>query len=359
MLIYLCLSSHGYGHAARQAAILSEIHRIKPHWRLIVSSAVNIQFLKIAFKGIPVEYRRIRWDIGVEQFNAFKLDTDRTLSEMINLDKELPLIIKQEAKWIQSQKCPSIILADIPPSAVDLAEALNVSLIWMGNFGWDEIYESLGEKFVEHVIQARERYFRGNLLLRFPFSLPMNWGVNENSIGLVASNPKKLDEDFTTKVLSDSRPIVLVGFGGLGFDLDCRLFDKWSDFLFLVPNNFINRDFYAKRTPNNIINLPECVRVVDVLPYCTRYICKPGFSTFCEALVYNVGLHVVKRSDFIEAEALMKGLALFGKYRILQLENLVSGEWELDHELIQPRQSLPSTNGSTLAANRIINFIEV
>ena len=54
MLVYLCLSSHGFGHAARQAAIFEEIHHLEPKWRLIVSSVVSKEFLDVAFLGIPI-----------------------------------------------------------------------------------------------------------------------------------------------------------------------------------------------------------------------------------------------------------------------------------------------------------------
>ena len=60
MLIYLCLSSHGYGHAARQAAVLAELHRLQPDWRLVVSSVVDMQFLSLVLQDIPVEHRRLR-----------------------------------------------------------------------------------------------------------------------------------------------------------------------------------------------------------------------------------------------------------------------------------------------------------
>ena len=44
MLIYVCLSSHGFGHAARQAAMLARLHRLQPSWRLVVSSMVDPAF---------------------------------------------------------------------------------------------------------------------------------------------------------------------------------------------------------------------------------------------------------------------------------------------------------------------------
>ena len=64
MLIYVGISSHGFGHAARQAAVLSVLHQLQPQWRLVVSTAVDPGFLRLVFQGIPVEWRQLRWDVG-------------------------------------------------------------------------------------------------------------------------------------------------------------------------------------------------------------------------------------------------------------------------------------------------------
>ena len=38
MLIYVCSSSHGFGHAARDVAVLQQIRVRRPHWKLVISS---------------------------------------------------------------------------------------------------------------------------------------------------------------------------------------------------------------------------------------------------------------------------------------------------------------------------------
>ena len=65
MLIYVCLSSHGFGHAARQATVLCALHRLKPSWRLVVSSNVSADFLKLVCAAVSVEQRFVGWDVGM------------------------------------------------------------------------------------------------------------------------------------------------------------------------------------------------------------------------------------------------------------------------------------------------------
>ena len=178
MLIYLCLSSHGFGHAARQATVLSALHRLQPSWRLVVSSRVSAEFLKLVCGAIPIEHRFVGWDVGMIQADALGVDEERTLEALKALETQLPQHLDQEMAWLAEQNTPVLVVADIPPAAAVLAKRLNAPLVWMGNFGWDDIYEPLGGLFSEYAAAAKANYQQGDLLLRCPFSLPMEWGLS-------------------------------------------------------------------------------------------------------------------------------------------------------------------------------------
>jgi len=166
MLIYVCLSSHGFGHAARQATVLCALHRIKPSWRLVVSSLVSADFLKLVCAAAPIEQRFVGWDVGMIQADALGVDQGRTLESLKALDTALPQRLDQEAAWLAEQNTPILVVGDIPPAAAVLAERLGAPLVWMGNFGWDDIYEPLGGRFTEYAAAARAQYRHGELLLR-------------------------------------------------------------------------------------------------------------------------------------------------------------------------------------------------
>ena len=147
MLIYVCLSSHGFGHAARQATVLSALHRLQPSWRLVVSSLVSADFLKLVCGAVPVEQRFVGWDVGMIQADALGVDQQRTLDSLKVLDTVLPQRLDQEAAWLAAQNTPVLVVGDIPPAAAVLAERSGAPLVWMGNFGWDDIYQPLGGRF--------------------------------------------------------------------------------------------------------------------------------------------------------------------------------------------------------------------
>ena len=356
MLIYVCLSSHGFGHASRQAAVLTELHRLRPDYRLVVSSNISRKFLEILFKDIPVELRSFIWDIGMIQNDAFNINIERTLVELDKLDAILPSRIKIEADWIISQRLNTIILADIPYSAAKLSKLIGAKLIWFGNFGWDDIYNPFDKILYKHRLNAYLNYKKGDLLLRCPFSLSMNWNIPEISIGLTSSRPRELPQFFQSNLLSSNRPIVMVSFGGLGYNINFELFKRWPDHLFILTSD--NNHYHRLDDQNNILFIPDGFRVLDVMNYCDRIITKPGYSTYCEAISCSVGIHSFKRSDFIESESLLRGLQLFSRHRILEEEFLINGNWQLDKPLISPKLTSIAKNGAEVAAIEVVKFFE-
>ena len=101
--------------------------------------------------------------------------------------------------------------------------------------------------------------------------------------------------------------------------------------------------------------LPDGVRP-DAFPFCERHIGKPGFSTFCEALSLELGLHVVERQDFAEVSALMQGLIRYGRHRQLTRQQLIGGDWQLDQPLLPAEAELLAAGGALQAAEQLIRI---
>lgn len=356
MLVYFCLSSHGFGHASRQAAVINELHLIQPSWRIVVSSLVEYAFLDLALLGCPVEFRRCQWDVGVSQADALTADLKLTLLSLKELEKILPVIVERESTWILSQQEPSLIVADIPPAAELLASRVDSPLIWMGNFGWDDIYQSFDPRFEKYCEQATSAYQKGDFLLRCPFSLPMNWRLPEQTLSLVASKPKQLPSFLKRLLIQEIRTIVFLGFGGLGYQFDYNHLKRWPDFLFLLFPSRISSNIQCLNDIDNVLLLPDGVRAVDVMPFCSLHIGKPGFSSFCEALSQNLGLVVVERQDFSEAEVLINGVKLHGSHRTLTREDFQDGKWNLGAPLGKPLLTPLKTDGAFVAAKTIVEI---
>lgn len=346
MLVYACISSHGYGHASRTAAVLSELARIVPECRLVLSTAVDPAFLKLAMGETPFELRTCRWDIGMLQSNALDLDPPATLAALEALETALPAQVEEEAAWLSSQASRPLILADVPPSAARLARRLCCPLIWLASFGWEAIYRPLGEAFAPWADQALAHYREGDLLLQCPLSLPMAWDLPRMEVGFTTSSPRHAEAEVARRLelpLERER-VVLISFGGLGMELDPRWLALWPDHV------FVGVDPRMLEAPNGRL-LPKDLRPLDVMPLASRMLTKPGYSSFCEAFQQGVGLHVVRRQGFAEAAVLEKGLKEEGWHRVLEEEAFRSGAWELDQPLLAPRAPRIRRDGSHQAAD--------
>jgi hypothetical protein len=348
VLIVACISSHGFGHGSRSAAVLTALHRLRPDWRLVLSTALPPAFLATAFGPVPYVHRPCRWDVGVLQADALGCDPTATLAALEQLETRLPAQLERELGWLRAQGEPVLVLGDVPPAAALLAAGLEAPLVWLASFGWDAIYAPFGNAFTPWVERSRELYRRGQLLLHCPLSLPMPWGVPEVAIGLTAGEPR-LDGAALARELElhgERDRNVLISFGGLGLELDPALLARWP------AHRFLGHDPALGAAANGRV-LPASVRPLELMGHCGRLITKPGYSSFCEALRYGVGIHLVQRRGFAEAPVLERDLQRHGWHRLLSQEQLRAGAWELDQPLLAPAGAPLPGDGARQAAEAI------
>ncbi|MFS6827518.1 hypothetical protein [Cyanobium sp. ATX-6F1] len=176
MLIYACVSGHGFGHGSRTASVLIALRALRPDWHLVVSSTLPEAFLTTALeaaRAIPgagrIGRRLCRWDVGVVQADALGADAPATLVALEALERQLSATLAAEVAWLSDQGEAVLVLADVPPAAAQLARALGAPLAWLANFGWEAIYGAMGPAFAPWAEAALGLYRQGDLLLRCPW----------------------------------------------------------------------------------------------------------------------------------------------------------------------------------------------
>jgi hypothetical protein len=351
MLIVACISAHGFGHGSRTAAVLTALHQRQPGWRLVLSTALPETFLRTALGPVPFERRPCRWDVGIVQADALGADPEATLAALTALDAQLPQQWAAEAAWLVAQGQPLLVLGDVPPAAAELARRVGAPLIWLASFGWEAIYSPMGPAFQTWARRSLEAYRQGDLLLRCPLAMPMDWDIPEVEVGLTAGQPR-LDPAALAQQLglpSERERCVLISFGGLGLNLAAELLGRWPDHV------FISSDPSLAEAPNARL-LPPGVRPLEVMGLCGRLLTKPGYSSFCEALSAGVGVHLVHRDGFAEAPVLEAALVRHGWHRLLSQEQARSGDWQLDQPLLPPQGAPLAADGNVQAAQAIETF---
>ena len=352
MLIYACISGHGFGHGSRVASVLTALHRLQPHWRFVLSTPLPPAFLQLAFGAVPFEHRPCRWDVGVVQADALGADAEGTLAALEQLELGLPAQIAAECAWLQAQASPLLVLGDVPPAAARLARQLQAPLVWMGNFGWDAIYGPMGPAFAHWTAQASAAYRQGDALIACPFAMAMPWGLPTTAVGLTPGRPRHDPEQLRRRFALPFEPehTVMVGFGGMGLAVAADAFQRWPRHRFLVT------DPALACGAANLTLVPADLRPLELLPLCGRILTKPGYSTFCEALAAGVGVHLVRREGFAEAPVLEAALQRHSPHRLLSRQQLQQGDWQLDQPLHPPSGAPLSDGGDQQAAELLQRF---
>ncbi|MBU6251054.1 MAG: hypothetical protein KGO47_07820 [Cyanobacteria bacterium REEB417] len=358
MLIVACISAHGFGHGSRSAAVLTTLVARRPHWRLVISSALPRRFLELAMGPVPFEHRPCQWDVGVIQADALGSDPAATLQALEDLETRLPAQIVREAAWLAAARQhpgePILVLGDVPPAAAALAARLDAPLVWLASFGWEAIYGPMGLAFAPWADAALAAYRQGQLLIRCPLAMPIDWGLPDVPVGLTTSRPRLDAPALAQLALALDLPAgtpagvardrcVLISFGGMGLDLGALPLERWPDHVFIGP------DAALACHPNGRV-LPQGLRPLDLMPLCGRLITKPGYSSFCEALSQGLGIHLVERDGFAEAAVLQRDLQNHGHHRLLSRGAFVSGDWQLDQPLLPPRLGPLPDGGADQAA---------
>ncbi|MEB3209282.1 MAG: hypothetical protein VKK63_10255, partial [Synechococcus sp.] len=251
MLIYTCISAHGYGHGARSAAVLSALAQRQPGWRYVLSTGLPPAFLATTFGAMPHTLRPCRWDVGVVQADALGVDAEATLAALAALERQLPGQIEREAAWLRQQAEPVLILGDVPPAAALLATELQLPLVWLASFGWDAIYAAMGPEFAPWAEQCLQFYRRGDHLIAYPLAMPMPWHLPCTPVGLTASAPRwdgaQVRQDLDLPASRDG--CVLLCFGGLGFRLEPALLRRWPQHRFVVVDPLLAAEPNARLLP--------------------------------------------------------------------------------------------------------------
>jgi hypothetical protein len=290
--------------------------------------------------------------VGVLQADALGSDPAATLEALELLEQRLPEQLAAEQAWLARQQEPVLVLADVPPAAALLAERLQAPLVWLASFGWEAIYGPMGEAFRPWAEHCLALYRRGELLLHCPLSLPMAWGLPERRVGLTAGEPR-CDGDTLARQLQlhpERDRNVLLSFGGLGYQLDPAPLARWPRHLFL------GHDPLLDALPNGR-TLPAEIRPLELMGHCGRLITKPGYSSFCEAMTYGVGIHLVHRDGFAEAPVLERDLRRHGWHRLLSREQFEAGDWQLDQPLLPPSEGPLPGGGALEAALALVEFV--
>ena len=352
--IYIAVTSHGFGHAVRAATVAEKLRQIRPDISLIFVTVAPQWLLKSYIQGDFV-YRQRVFDVGVIQSDSLTMDKQATLTQMQSIIVRQDEIIAEEAEYIRTNNI-KLVLADIPALAAPIARAAGVPCWMMSNFGWDFIYRHWGKDFAEVTSWIENYYAQSDRLFRLPLAEPMSAFPSITDTGLTGAANRYSEEEIEQKfnLTAPQAKTILLTFGGLGLQAipyhNLQNFPDWQ---------FITFDRAAPDLPNLLKVNDNTLRPLDFMPICGRIVSKPGYSTFSEALCYDLPIVSLTRQDFAEAEILLNGIQNHSLHQIIDTSEFFEGDWNFLHQdLIPPRKTEKlAKDGATKIAREISKII--
>ena len=343
------VSAHGFGHATRTAAILEHLRRLLPRLDITIVSAVPARvFAETLGEGFT--HHPIDVDAGLAQHSALEVDYPATIKRLAAL---LPYRPTATARLTALCRSCSLLLCDISPWGVVVAEQLGIPSVLVENFTWDFIYAPATPRFPELA--------RYSALLR---SASDRASYRIQTEPLCAAHPRDLtcgpifrrqraDRRTTRERLPGGfRKIVLVTLGGITQEVPPLPFHHHPDLLFIYAGQkgaSGMHDNLLLLGEDNPIYHPDLLAAVDLV------VCKSGYSTLAECCQAGVSPVVIGRADFPEspilqryAEERLGGLAITPT-------TYVSGKWLelIDSALATPAPRPCPENG----AERVADFL--
>ena len=166
MRVAYFISPHGFGHAARAAAVMAAIREREPGAEFEIYTTVPEWFFEDSLRG-PFGYHSVRTDVGLVQRDSFREDLPATVAQLDSLYPLRTDFVSSLATGVHASRC-SLVVCDIAPLGIAVAREAGVPSLLTENYTWDWIYGGylqLEPRLAEHIPYLRHLFASAARLL--------------------------------------------------------------------------------------------------------------------------------------------------------------------------------------------------
>ena len=351
------ISSHGFGHAARAAAVMEAVAKRDPSIQFDIFTTVPSWFFKNSLSS-DFNYHRLLTDFGLAQKTPFQSDLQDTLR---NLNEFYPIPhahlagIANTIRKIGSR----IIICDIAPMGLLVANDVGIPSVLVENFTWDWIYrqyETLDNAIVKYIDYLTPIFEAADYHIQTePICSPKSVDL---VTGPVSRSPRIPRDHIRQRLgLLANTNVILITTGGIPQSYDFfQQLSRQRKITFVLPGAGPEL-----KIEDNLIVLPHQSDFYhpDLANACDAVIGKVGYSTLAEVYHAGVPFGYVAREDYNESgpmvnfiEQRMAGIAV-------EESKFIDGDWisNLNDLLALPRVHRDSINGAEPIGKFILTLI--
>ena len=349
-----CITPHGFGHAARMAAILAAIGRrvdIKP-----VICTTGPRWFFADSLAMPFSYHPSATDIGLVQKNSLVEDLPATLRA---LDRFYPLAEKRLAEVVDIFHDCACILCDIAPLGIAAARRLGVPSVLIENFTWDWIYGGYLDQekgLLPHIEYLHSMYRQADYHLQ---TIPIcHRSPGAEPIAPV-SRARKMGRSEIRRLLAidEQAFVILLTMGGIGGeDYEIRPLQRAGEYVFLLAGQG-----KSPVVSGNLRFLPgECGFFhPDLIGASDLVVGKVGYSTLAEVYDAGVPWAYIPRKAFPESRVLVEFIRQNRMGFEVSADDVHNGSWlhRLPGQINMVSNSNDRENGAERGADFIVDRV--
>lgn len=315
------ITPHGFGHATRAIAVLESLQRLVPNLHARIFTTVPRSLFAESLTSFT--YHPVQTDIGLVQGSALVSDIPATLRQLAEF---LPYPAQLVDRLASLCRDSSLVLCDIAPLGIAVAERQGIPSVLVENFTWDWIYQS---HTVEHPQLKEHQLFFRQLFDRVDYRIQTEplcrKAPCEFVCGPIFRRNRGTAEEIRRKLGCGDRKMVLVTMGGVpetpkGFSPAAG-----GDGVLCVYSGQDKQQQVNQYTllldRNGDLYHPDLVAAADLV------VCKAGYSTVAECCQAGTRVICVGRSDFAESGPLLDYVQSRLGGVAISREEYENGEW--------------------------------
>ncbi len=352
MVIAVFVSPHGFGHAARAAAVMNALARQHPATRFEIFTRVPRWFFAESLDA-PFTYHPCLTDIGLAQEDSLREDIPQTLRHLrafLPFDRARVARLAQRVRQLRCR----LVVCDIAPLGIAVARAARLPSVLVENFTWDWIYAGYAERgFARHIAYLRAVFRSADYHVQ---TEPVCARTRADLVTPPVSRAPRLPARQVRAQLGIPRraKMVLITMGGAPGATRHPFPDQLSrvpHVYFVVPGN------RRAETRDHLILLPHRSEFYhpDLMNACDAVIGKAGYSTVAEAYRAGIPFGYVPRATFRESPVMTEFIRRRMRGIEIPVSEFQSGEWlaHLPDLLALPRVRRRESNGAAQVAEFI------
>ena len=319
------ITPHGFGHAARAAAVIGALRErvrgLNPH----LFTTVPRWFFSESL-GTDFSLHRLEADVGLVQRGPLGEDLPATVARLRALYPPDEAFVARLAGQLSRLGC-RLVLCDISPLGIAVARAARLPCVLVENFTWGWIYRGCTAR--EPGLLPFAELLDGLVALaglRLQAQPVCLHAAGAAQVGPISRHPRASRAATRTALgIAARRPAVLVTMGGIphgGFAVQPLLGVPGVEFILAGAAR-------RRRRVGNVLLLPHHSGLYhpDLVAAVDAVVGKIGYSTVAETCRSRVPYGFVPRTGFRESAVLARWLIGRGRGLRIGPAAFVSGEW--------------------------------